>query len=131
MPPPSTPLETAYALNLTTLTVPSAASVLNRDQHLHDITGLFPDGNWNAYISKLEAKLTPAQKERAGNGNLVKGQVVYSSLFTNDGEIVASSDEIGDDLVFQRKGGLLEVNNVKVTRPDVLVANGVLHGLAR
>ena len=108
-----------------------AAGILREDQNYHDITRVFTQGKGVKYLLSIIPKLNSTEIKRVEADNLIKGTVVYSTLFAPNGFNVTTTDAEHDELTFRRNNGTLSINGAKVTIADILVANGVMHAALR
>jgi len=121
---PQSPSSTAAGANLTSLTgALTTADLVSTVDGLEDVTIFAPS---NAAFQAIGSALGNASTE-ALTGiltyHVVQGTVGYSSMLTN----TTLKTVNGADITISIIDGSVFVNSAKVTIPDVLVSNGVVH----
>lgn len=115
---------TAVAGNLTTLvSALTTANLVDAVQDLKDITVFAPSNAAFAAIGSAVANLTVAQLAGILEYHVINGTVGYSSTLTNT--TLTALD--GRPVTIRIENGSVFVNSARVTIPDILVANGVVH----
>ncbi|KUJ14993.1 Fasciclin-domain-containing protein, partial [Mollisia scopiformis] len=121
---PTSPSNTATSLNLTSLAgALTQADLVSTVDSLTDVTIFAPSNEAFSSIGSLLGNLTTEELTGILTYHVVNGTVGYSTMLTNTTlKTVGGGNvtiRVQDDGVF--------VNEAKVTVPDVLVANGVVH----
>lgn len=111
--------------NLTALSgAVKAASLGPQLDGMKDVTIFAPDNNAFVSISSLLANMSSTDVANVLGYHIVPGQVAYSNMLKN--QTIKASD--GTDLkITVENSGAVFVNAARVTVPDVLVGNGVVH----
>jgi uncharacterized surface protein with fasciclin (FAS1) repeats len=111
--------------NLTALSgAVKAANLGPQLDYSKDVTIFAPDNNAFVSISSLLANMSATDVAKILGYHIVPGTVAYSSMLKN--ETIKASD--GTDLkITVENNGAVFVNAARVTVPDVLVGNGVVH----
>ncbi|KAK8062386.1 hypothetical protein PG997_014483 [Apiospora hydei] len=113
--------------NLTALSgAVKAANLGPQLDGLKDVTIFAPDNNAFVSISSLLANMSSQDVGKILGYHIVPGTVAYSSMLKN--ETIKAQD--GTDLkITVEDNGAVFVNAARVTVPDILVGNGVVHVL--
>lgn len=120
---------TGVALNLTSAV--GAITALNLTQtvdHTEDVTIFVPD---NAAFSAIGSVLNTTNTTlltEVLSYHVVAGSVLYSTNIMNGSNVTTLA---GGNITLREVGGNVYVNNARVIRPNVLVANGVVHVIDR
>ena len=121
---PQSPSSTAAGAELTSLTgALTTADLVSTVDGLRDVTIFAPS---NAAFQSIGSALAGASTEALGSiltYHVVQGTVGYSSLLTNTTLPTVNGESVTITVV----NGSVFVNSAKVTLPDVLVSNGVVH----
>ncbi|KAH8661558.1 FAS1 domain-containing protein, partial [Tricladium varicosporioides] len=121
---PQSDSTTLAAANLTSLSgALSQLNLVNAINSLRDVTIFAPS---NVAFSRISSALSNASTTDLTNVlsyHVVNGTVGYSSRLTN----TTLRTFGGQNLTIRIQNGSIFVNSARVTTPDVLVANGVVH----
>ena len=121
---------TGVALNLTSAV--GAITALNLTETLdyaQDVTVFLPN---NAAFQRIGGNLANLSTDDLTNilsYHVVQGTVLYSTDITNGSSVGTLVD--GGNITVTLEGSDVYVNNARVVRPNVLVANGVIHVIDR
>ena len=119
---------TGVALNLTSAV--GALQTLNLTEaidYASDITLFLPNNAAFQRIGGNLANLTTEQLTEIISYHVVNGSVLYSTDIMNGSSVQSA----GANLTLRLEGDSVYVNNAQVIRPNVLVANGVIHVIDR
>ncbi|KAK7999224.1 Fasciclin-like arabinogalactan protein [Apiospora marii] len=123
--PPQNDTNTMTQSNLTALSgAVKAANMGPQLDGMKDVTIFAPDNNAFVSISSLLANMSATDVGKILGYHVVPGTVAYSSMLKNS--TIKASD--GTDLkITVEDGGAVFVNAARVTVPNILVGNGVVH----
>ena len=125
---PQSDSATASAANLTALTgALTTANLVTALDGLKDVTIFAPSNAAFQAIGSAVGSLSTAQLAQILEYHVVNGTVGYSSGLMN----MTLPTLGGGSVNITVEGGSVFVNSAKVTIPDVLVANGVVHVIVR
>lgn len=125
---PESDSATASAANLTALTgALTTANLVTALDGLKDVTIFAPSNAAFQAIGSAVGSLSTAQLAQILEYHVVNGTVGYSSGLKN----MTLPTLGGGSVNITVEGGNVFVNSAKVTIPDVLVANGVVHVIVR
>ncbi|KAI0017816.1 FAS1 domain-containing protein [Xylariomycetidae sp. FL0641] len=101
-----------------------AANLTDAADGLRDVTVFAPDNAAFAAIGSIVGHLTPQQLSRIAGYHVVNGSVVYANATTGNQTLRALN---GMDLTVTVVNGTVFANDARVTVPNILCANGVVH----
>ncbi|KAI9857170.1 MAG: hypothetical protein M1824_004971 [Vezdaea acicularis] len=119
---------TGSYLNITSVGVVNAAGFIAPLEPFHDITIFAFPTNATSFSEALPG-FSYNQSIEFLSYLVLNGTVAYSNAFTPEGN--AFPTLLGPDINLKNVSGQLYVNEAKVVRQDVLIAQGVLHALDR
>lgn len=121
---PQSPSSTAAGAELTSLTgALTTANLVSTVDELRDVTIFAPSNAAFQAIGSALANVSTEDLSSILTYHVVQGTVGYSSLLTNTTLPTVNGGSITITVV----NGSVFVNSAKVTLPDVLVSNGVVH----
>ncbi|KAK7959551.1 fasciclin domain-containing protein [Apiospora aurea] len=124
---PQNDTATMTSANLTALSgAVKAANLGPQLDGLKDVTIFAPDNNAFVSISSLLANMSSQDVGKILGYHIVPGAVAYSSMLKNE---TIKAQEGTDLKITVEDNGAVFVNAARVTVPDILVGNGVVHVL--
>jgi len=122
---PQSPADTAAAAGLTALVgALNATSLVSTVNSAKDVTIFAPSNAAFGAIANLAANLSTSAAASILQYHVVAGSVIYSTLITGNTTLKTLG---GGELKVSVINGSVYINSAKVTVPDVLVSNGVVH----
>lgn len=101
----------------------NAANLTDSLANTHDITIFAPNNDAFDAIGNLVANFSSDQLTSVIGYHVINGSVAYSSQLSNTSVQAVN----GQNLTITVIDGTVYVNSAKVTVPDILIENGVVH----